>query len=149
MKRTIFATLIFGVASISIADMGNMPSHGEDHWEAPEQAKSVVNPIGATHHSISKGRDLFAINCVTCHGEKADGNGVLAQSLSPKPADLVSMSGMHTDGDFKYKIDTGRGAMPPWNGVLSDDNIWHLVNYIQSLSKGAKITPMKPMGHMH
>jgi len=149
MKNTLFATLVFGIVSISNADMGNMPSHGVGHWESPEWAKSVVNPIDAVHHSINKGRDVFVKNCVTCHGENADGKGVLAKSLNPKPTNLVLMSSMHTDGDFKYKIDTGRGAMPPWKDVLNENDIWHLVNYIQSLSKNPKVKHMKPMGHMH
>jgi mono/diheme cytochrome c family protein len=48
------------------------------------------------------------------------------------------MAGMHTDGDIAWKIENGRGPMPAWKNILNHDQIWDLVNYIQSLSGSDK-----------
>jgi len=108
--------------------------HG--HWNAPSEAAQRENPVPATAESIEKGRELFMQNCVICHGTDARGTGPAAAGLDPKPADLVVMGGHHPDGDLAWKIEHGRGPMPGWEDRFSDTQIWHLVNYIQSLSKG-------------
>ena len=33
-----------------------------------------------------------------------------------------------------WKIATGKGAMPGWKGVLTEAQIWHVVNYLKSIS---------------
>jgi mono/diheme cytochrome c family protein len=49
------------------------------------------------------------------------------------------MAGMHTDGDFAWKIATGKNAMPGWRTSFTEDQIWDIVNFIQSLkSVGSK-----------
>jgi mono/diheme cytochrome c family protein len=43
------------------------------------------------------------------------------------------MAGQHSDGDFAWKIANGRGPMPAWKSVLQENQIWDLVNFIQTL----------------
>jgi mono/diheme cytochrome c family protein len=45
------------------------------------------------------------------------------------------MSNNHKDGDFFWKINTGKGNMPSFKNKLAKNDIWDLVNFIQSLSK--------------
>ncbi len=111
--------------------------HGDAHWMAPMDEAEIQNPIPASLESIQTGEKLFKANCVSCHGDKADGKGVGATMFRPAPADLLAMSGNHPDGDFAYKIREGRRAMPAWKNFFNDTQIWHLVNYIQSLSTAA------------
>ena len=40
----------------------------------------------------SDGVALFAENCVMCHGPLGRGNGVIAEGLDPKPADLTRIA---------------------------------------------------------
>ena len=74
------------------------------------------------------------------HGKSAMGDGPLAKTLSPTPTNLKMMSGMHPDGDFAWKINYGRGPMPGWKDILHEDDVWNVVNYIQSLSKNIVLT---------
>ncbi len=53
---------------------------------------------------IRSGRDVFVHNCSGCHGMDADGNGVAAPLLSPRPRNLVA-------GSFKFRT-TPSGSMP-------------------------------------
>jgi mono/diheme cytochrome c family protein len=45
------------------------------------------------------------------------------------------MAGQHPVGDLAWKIENGRGVMPAWKGILSESQIWDLVNYIKSLGR--------------
>lgn len=117
-------------------NMGHM-NHGDAHWASPKEAMARTNPVKSDKDSIARGAKSFATSCVACHGEKAMGDGVLAASLDPKPTNLRAMSGGHTDGDFAWKIANGRGAMPGWSGSLSENDIWDVVNFIQSLKNEA------------
>lgn len=107
--------------------------HGAHNWPVPEEEQNRPNPIAASAQSISTGKQLFRHYCISCHGFNADGDSMRGQNLSPKAANLRAMAGHHTDGDYHYKIRTGRGPMPHWEKTISHENIWHLVNYLQSL----------------
>ena len=44
--------------------------------------------------------------------------------------------GEHTDGDLHYWIANGLpGGMPAWVGTLSDEEIWHVINYLRGLQE--------------
>ena len=108
-------------------------NHGKAHWASPKDASERINPIKSDKDSISRGAKSYATLCVSCHGDKALGDGVLAASLDPKPTNLKAMSGGHKDGDFAWKIANGRGPMPAWGSTLNEKEIWDLVNFIQDL----------------
>ena len=55
------------------------------------------------------------------------------------PANLKKMSGMHPDDEIAVTIENGRGAMPAWKNILNENQIWDVVNYIQSLSGSDKV----------
>ncbi len=150
MRRLILTAVTLGLAGAAVA--GGMHGEsgeadgaaGEDgdsprqdiHWVSPEAATRRVNPIEPSAESVDRGAALFAGNCASCHGQKADGSGPAGVALNPRPPDLRRMSGVHPDGDFAWKIANGRGAMPAWKGTLREDQIWDVTNYIQSLSAG-------------
>ena len=58
--------------------------------------------------------------------------------LKPPAANLKVMAPQHSDGDLAWKIAEGRGAMPPWKGTLSENDIWDVVNYIKQFASEEK-----------
>lgn len=112
------------------------PDYGSSHrhWSAPSEATVRANPVHANKASITRGGAIFHGRCVVCHGAYGHGRGPMAAALNPPPVDLVVMVPRHTDGDLAWKIANGRGSMPPWKGMLSDEQIWHVVNYLRSLN---------------
>lgn len=104
-----------------------------DAWQVPESAMKRKNPIPADKPSIERGQKIYGQYCVSCHGDKGRGDGPAAAALDPKPADLVVMAPLHTDGDFAWRIAEGRGAMPAWKNVLTEAQIWDTVNYLKNL----------------
>jgi len=124
-------------------DMSNMKMGGAGHWMAPAAAAAIQNPIKSSKASIATGSKLFQQYCAACHGANAEGDGMAGQALNPKPANLRVMSGGHPDGDFAYKIREGRGAMPSWKNILKEEQVWHIVNFVQDL----KNNPMSSDKH--
>lgn len=104
------------------------------HWLAPPAAAARKNPIRADKASVARGQKLFATNCASCHGASGDGDGPAGKTLSPKPSDLAAMAPQHPPGDLAWKIEHGRGAMPAWNGTLKQNQIWDVVNFLQTLA---------------
>ena len=41
----------------------------------------------------------------------------------------------HTEGDFFWKIQNGKGKMPSFKEDLLEKQIWNIVNFIKGLSK--------------
>jgi len=138
MSITLLTTvvLVYGSGSHEGGHEKTMPM--KNHWAAPDKALKQVNPVAVDSTSVAQGKKLYFEFCAGCHGDKAQGNGPYAVSLSTKPSDLKAMSGGHEDGDFAWKITNGRGDMPGWKEDLTTEEVWHLVNYIQSLSSASK-----------
>ncbi len=118
------------------------------HWMAPEDAAQRKNPVATSAASLARGKKLFQVNCASCHGALGKGDGPAGAALDPKPADLTAMAGRHPDGDFAWKIEHGRGAMPAWKATLNEAQIWDTVNFIQSLAPRAD-GQAKSEGHGH
>ena len=93
------------------------------------------NPIAPTAESIAAGKNLYADNCLSCHGETGAGDGPAAAALNPPPADLITHVPLHPDRVLFGFIHDGipDTGMAGAGSTLSDDEIWHVVNYIQTL----------------
>ena len=105
-------------------------------WVVPDSFKSMKNPVAQSDASTKAGLAVFTKNCASCHGKAGLGDGVKARTLKDFPgnfskADFQSLA----DGDIFYRTKTGRGEMPKYDGKLSDDDIWNVVNYIRTLKK--------------
>ena len=116
-------------------------------WELPADADKTKNAVPTSEESIAKGKELYLErtkgNCIFCHGETGSGNEANFPRLRRKPADLTNkerMSAM-TDGEVFWKITKGiTGIMPAMEKRLTEEERWHVVNYIRTLAK----EPAKP-----
>jgi len=96
---------------------------------------SLTNPYEGNAQRITEGSKLFiSYNCLDCHG--ADGSGAMGPSLQDSRWHFGG-----TAGDIYQSIYEGRpDGMPAWGGRIADDQIWRLVAYVQTLSKGHDVT---------
>jgi len=111
-------------------------------WELPEDADKTKNPVATSPESIAKGKELYLTrdkgNCIFCHGEAGSGNEANLGRLRRKPADLTNKERMTamTDGELFWKISKGiTGIMPAGEKRMSEEERWHVVNYIRTLAK--------------
>lgn len=96
------------------------------------------NPTLADQASVTRGAELYAINCQMCHGQAADGNGSVAPFLIQfKPADLTSaVVQSKSDGSLFLTITNGiDGRMPALNENLTVAERWDVVNFLRTLKK--------------
>jgi len=94
-----------------------------------------VNPVPADEVSIQRAANLFAINCVMCHGAAGEGNGQIAALLANKPANLtLDVTQNKSDGALFLTLTNGvPGRMPPMVENLTVRDRWDMVNYIRTL----------------
>jgi mono/diheme cytochrome c family protein len=101
-----------------------------------ETADQLVNPAPADAASLERGRNLFQIYCLSCHGAAGRGDGPVATKIS-RPANLIAGKyRAHKDGFFYYVIRAGNGGlMPPQAESMYPRERWDVVNYIRKLQK--------------
>lgn len=101
----------------------------------------INNP---TNELINKGKELFAANCSSCHGEQGNGDGPAGAALNPKPRNFHQKDGWTNGRNFSdmYKtlqegiIKNGMSAyeyLPPIDRVA-------LIHFIRSLDSFPDIT---------
>jgi len=100
------------------------------------RAAFTSNPIPRSTESIARGKSIFDHDCVVCHGPGGRGDGVAAASLPARPKDLTKLAPppIFPDGVIAYRIINGKNLMPAWRGMLSDNDVWDLINFIRSLA---------------
>ena len=118
--------------------------------ESPEPIPVAAAP-GSSPEAIARGAQLFGgeqAECQKCHGELGRGDGPSASDLTDDfgqpivPADL-SMPWLFRGGpsgdDVYMRIKTGLtgSPMPSYAAVLSDDQLWDIAYYVDSLAVDA------------
>jgi len=101
-------------------------------------AEIPENPIEATEESVRAGLRIYGRFCRSCHGVRGDGRG---QNPSPgtRPANLIDDEWVHGDSDGEI-YNVIRQGVPPaydmdaWEGRVSDEEIWHVVNFLRELA---------------
>lgn len=113
----------------------------KNHWELPADAAKKQNAVTPTEESIAKGKEIYFAkkgNCVFCHGETGSGNEANLPKLRRKPADLSNKERMPklSDGEIFWKVSLGiPGIMPGREKQLTEEERWHVVNYVRTLAK--------------
>lgn len=102
-------------------------------WPVPDDYKTMINPVEKGEASNATGQKLYAKFCATCHGKTGLGDGVVGRKLKDFAGDFSGEYYQNqTDGEHFYKTRVGRGEMPKYEGKLSDEDIWHIVNYMRT-----------------
>ncbi len=100
-----------------------------------DQEEILRNPFPPNVESLIQGKQVFTSNCQSCHGIRGRGDGPLATGMDPPPADLTVHVPFHFDRSIFGCVENGipETGMPSLGNVLTDDEIWHVTNYIKTL----------------
>jgi cytochrome c oxidase cbb3-type subunit 3 len=134
----IYQTIQFGIRNDHPdTRVSEMPAFKDmlDATQIKQVAAYVVSLTGTPSDAalVEPGKAIFAENCVSCHGEKAEGNMELG---APNLADAIWLK---VDGEAAIAAQISapkHGVMPPWAGRLSDATIKELAVYVHSLGGG-------------
>jgi mono/diheme cytochrome c family protein len=89
----------------------------------------------------TQGKRLFVHYCVTCHGDKGEGDGQNAYNLNPAPPNFKESLKATPSSYWKQIIEGGTAAIgrsplcPPWGRELSGRQIDAIVSYMRTLSQ--------------
>lgn len=118
-----------------------MPAFGKDGILQPGEIEQVADYVTKLHEgdkveqteAWKAGKEIFAQNCVACHGEQGEGN---IEMGAPRLNDNIWLYG----GDRQTVVTTvtaaRAGVMPTWEGRLDDSTIKQLAIYVHSLGGG-------------
>jgi mono/diheme cytochrome c family protein len=85
---------------------------------------------------LSQGESVYRQHCAVCHGQDGGANTAAGRLLIPKPRDFsdpVDMARVSFDQLYNAIKDGRPGtAMAPWQVVLTDVQIGHVVDYIRA-----------------
>ena len=98
--------------------------------EQSTHTAKIENPFAGRADLVDEGRSLFNQYCSHCHGPNA--------VQGERPRDLRRLGIRYGDkapAVFYETVSTGRIdlGMPVWKGVLSDDVLWRMFTYLQTV----------------
>jgi mono/diheme cytochrome c family protein len=107
-----------------------------NEWIVPVEKRTIQNPLLNDEKAVDKGEKIYGKICWSCHGIKGEGDGPVGASFNKKPMSFINKSFQkQTDGEIVWKISTGRGNMPSYNELLSENQRWQLVSYLRTFNK--------------
>jgi cytochrome c oxidase cbb3-type subunit 3 len=116
--------LLAGLLGLTLA----LPVQAQQNGAAPQK----LNPYTGNAEAITEGEALYKkFNCYACHGMKGGGG------MGPNLTDETWQTGDGSDTNVQAQIRDGKGAMPPFKSLLTDDQTWKLIAFVRSLYKGS------------
>ncbi len=155
MKKIILLVIpMLLLAACASQDGGMSPGMGGNgmmerhHAEIPIEYAGLTNPIPGDKESLERGRELYTVNCASCHGDGGMGDGPAGSALDPAPSPIAHSSQMMADDYLFWRISEGGvpfgTSMPAWT-VFDEQSRWDLVNYMRALGDGT-VQPVSSMG---
>lgn len=87
----------------------------------------AVLAVQARAGDMQKGREVYDMHCVTCHGM----NGYAIDMTIPSFANGDRMFLM--DQEMLQSVRNGKNMMPAFRGLLSDEEIRDVITYLRTL----------------
>jgi mono/diheme cytochrome c family protein len=90
---------------------------------------------------VAAGEALYQKQCRLCHGATGKADTAAAKSMGASDLTDATWTRGNTDGEIFVVIQEGAGPdfkMKGFKGRLSDQDTWHVVNYVRSLASAQK-----------
>jgi mono/diheme cytochrome c family protein len=127
------------------APEGAVPVGGVEHLESRQDAEDLTNPLPDEAAAVARGRSLFTIHCVICHGADGHGDGRLSEVFPPAPDLRYRTICDRTDGFLYGTITAGGRAMPSLREGLTSRDRWALVAFVRDIQRSGCVgNPAEP-----
>jgi mono/diheme cytochrome c family protein len=120
------------------------PALAQPPTVTPPPPMQTRNPVKPTAESQAKAKTLYQMDCSMCHGDNGSGKTDLATSMELTMEDWTNPAilGSKQDWELFNIIRNGKDKMPGEDpGRANDTEVWNLIIYIRSFSKGQTAPP--------
>ena len=97
---------------------------------------TLVNPFDTSEKNLERGKQVYNVYCISCHGDKGDGKGFLFTSKKYPfpPASLLSDKIRNNpEGEIFHVITVGFGVMPQHGSQVRPEDRWKVAIYIKEV----------------
>ena len=131
-----FVTAIVAVAVLTLFTFVGGAQAIHTGWFAPDWASEQKNKFAGKSDAAAAGKKMYNENCAKCHGTSGSGGGASAGSLQIELPDFTNkeVTAEESDGEWFWKIRTGQFEMPPFQVIMSDDDIWKVITHLRTLA---------------
>jgi cytochrome c oxidase subunit 4 len=128
----IFLAIFIVLTASDLFYRGDVYVKGQFLAEAKSGKTTIENPWVGTDALRARGKEVYASNCVSCHGDQGLGNGPASGALNPKPRNFHETEGWKVGRratDVFKTLTKGVNTMPAFVSLSPDDR-WSLVHYV-------------------
>lgn len=118
------------------------------HPAPPVEFTGLYNPFRVEDEetfrkNVEGGKEVYYRNCIFCHGDLLDGNGIFAHGFNPRPANFqdTTVIPMLQESFLFWRVSTGgislpqestpwNSAMPKWEDMLTDEERWKVILFL-------------------
>jgi mono/diheme cytochrome c family protein len=127
--------VVAGLAYIAGTHSGG--GHGGEGNAPAPAAANVSALLEPTPELIAEGKNLYGVNCASCHGNAGQGDGPAAAALNPKPRNFTTGEWRYGGGLARVVRTISEGspgtAMAAFAGIPMADRV-KLAHYVRSLA---------------
>lgn len=139
---------VFALFAVTVALAGPAAAQ-ERHMMQPvvpadklAEARALKSPVPDSPAAVEKGKTIYDGKgaCFNCHGTDGGGNGPAATNMKPAPRNFQHHGFWRhrTEGEIFWAIKYGSPgtAMIAFGPVLSDEEIWSVIQYERTFAGG-------------
>ena len=89
----------------------------------------ILNTIYVNAADPKRGSEMYATNCQICHAD--DGRGVVPDAPNFRFGDNL----IKPDRELFDAISSGKGMMPGFRGILSEQDILNVISHLRTLHR--------------
>lgn len=142
LKHLALFMMVFSLTGSLVFGAGQQMKKTRVPADKLEEARALKNPLPDSPDILEKGKAIYEGKgtCVNCHGINGRGDGPGAANLNPPPRVFRSRGFWkhRTEGEIFWVIKYGSlgTGMIPFGGLLSDEEIWMVMQYEASFQGG-------------
>jgi len=106
---------------------GKILRHGYIQWLEKRPYTPLNDP-----KLVQKGNEIYTKHCLQCHGANGKGDGPVAKKYDVKASSISDSSKHLSNHTLFVQVTEGRGDMPQWADVLTEEEIWALTQYLHT-----------------